>query len=137
MANSVGAFGSRHSTCGLESVRPAEGATSLWLETAMSLHARKPDPIPEETARVARAAFPDGNLYVRMRGELDGIYADEDFADLFPTRGRPAEAPWRLALVTLFQFAEHLSSAIRADMVSTRPSCAVSTRATRLPVRRR
>jgi transposase len=120
VANSVGAFGSRHSTCGLESVRPAEGATSLWLETAMSLHARKPDPIPEETARVARAAFPDGNLYVRMRGELDGIYADEDFADLFPTRGRPAEAPWRLALVTLFQFAEHLSDRAAADAVRSR-----------------
>ena len=87
LANSVGVFGSRHRSCGLESVRPAKRAKLLWLETAMSLRARKPDPIPEETARVARAAFPDGNLYVRMREELDVIYADEDFADLFPTRG--------------------------------------------------
>jgi transposase len=75
----------------------------------MSLHARKPDPIPEETARVARAAFPDGTLYVRMRGAFDTIYSDENFDDLFPRRGQPAEAPWRLALVTIFQFAEHLS----------------------------
>ena len=86
----------------------------------MSLHARKPDPIPEETARVARAAFPDGNLYLRMREALDVIYADEDFADLFPTRGQPAEAPWRLALVTLFQFAEHLSDRAAADAVRGR-----------------
>ena len=54
------------------------------MEATMSLHARKPDPIPEETARVARAAFPDGNLYVRMREAFDTIYSDEDFADLFP-----------------------------------------------------
>ena len=86
----------------------------------MSLHARKPDPIPAETARVARAAFPDGNLYVRMQEELDAIYADEDFADLFPTRGQPAEAPWRLALVTIFQFAEHLSDRAAADAVRGR-----------------
>src|SRR5215208_6229794 len=86
----------------------------------MSLHARKSDPIPEETARVARAAFPDGSLYVRMREELDVIYADEDFADLFPTRGQPAEAPWRLALVTLFQFAEHRSDRRAADAVRGR-----------------
>ena len=86
----------------------------------MSLHARKPDPIPEETARVARAAFPDGTLYVRMREELDVIYADEDFADLFPTWGRPAEAPWRLALVTIFQFAEHLSDRAAADALRGR-----------------
>jgi transposase len=86
----------------------------------MSLRARKPDPIPEETARVARAAFPDGNLYLRMREVLDVIYADEDFADLFPTRGQPAEAPWRLALVTTFQFVEHLSDRAAADAVRGR-----------------
>jgi transposase len=86
----------------------------------MSLHARKPDPIPEETARVARAAFPDGNPYMRMREALDVIYADEDFADLFPTRGQPAEAPRRLALVTIFQFAEHLSDRAAADAVRGR-----------------
>src|SRR5215207_10941698 len=86
----------------------------------MSLHGRKPDPIPEETARVARAAFPGGNLYVRMREAFDSIYSDEDFADLFPTRGQPAEAPWRLALVTIFQFAEHLSDRAAADAVRGR-----------------
>src|SRR5687767_7963644 len=86
----------------------------------MSLHARKPDSIPEETARVARAAFSGGNLYVRMREAFDTICSDEDFADLFPTRGQPAEAPWRLALVTIFQFAERRSDRAAADAVRGR-----------------
>ena len=86
----------------------------------MSLHARKPEPIPEETARVAHAAFPEGNLYVRMRTGLDTIYKDEDFSELFPTHGQPAETPWRLALITVFQFAEHLSDRAAADAVRGR-----------------
>src|SRR5215210_5599338 len=99
---------------------PAGRGKLPGLEAPMSLHARKPDPIPEETARVAHAAFPDGNLYLRMRTGLDTIYADEDFAELFPSRGQPAEAPWRLALVTVFQFAEHLSDRAAAEAVRGR-----------------
>lgn len=33
----------------------------------MSLHPEAIPSIPEETVRVARAAFPKGNLYMRMR----------------------------------------------------------------------
>src|SRR5215210_9093006 len=99
---------------------PAGRGKLPGLEAPMSLHARKPGPIPEETARVARAAFPDGNLYLRMREALGVIYSDEDFADLFPTRGQPAEAPWRLALATIFQFAERLSDRAAADAVRGR-----------------
>ena len=94
----------------------------------MSLHVRKPDPIPEETERVARAASSDGTLYLRMREALDVVYSDEDFADLFPTRGQPAEAPWRLALATIFQFAEHLS-----DRARRTPCVGGSTGSTRCP----
>ena len=36
-------------------------------------------PIPEMTARIAKAAFPKGNLYMRLRDELGTLYADEDF----------------------------------------------------------
>ncbi|MHC5746302.1 MAG: hypothetical protein ACYTXT_31300 [Nostoc sp.] len=32
------------------------------------------DPIPEETVRVARAAFPKGNLYMTMRDEIGTLY---------------------------------------------------------------
>jgi transposase len=77
-------------------------------------------PVPDETARVARAAFPGGNLHMRMRDELDAIFDDEAFASLFPLRGRPAEAPWRLALVTIFQFAEGLADRQAADAVRAR-----------------
>lgn len=45
---------------------------------------------------------------------------DEDFHDLFPVRGQPAEAPWRLALVTLMQYAEGLTDRQAADAVRTR-----------------
>jgi transposase len=83
----------------------------------MSLHPHPIPPVPDETARVARAAFPKGNPYICMRDTLGPIFADGDFTDLFPTRGQPAAAPWRLALVTLFQFAEDLSDRQAADWV--------------------
>ena len=35
--------------------------------------------IPEETARVAKAAFPKGNVYLTMRDELGPIFSDDDF----------------------------------------------------------
>ncbi len=55
-----------------------------------------------------------------MRDALGPLFADGDFAHLFPTRGQPAAAPWRLALITLFQFAEHLSDRQAADAVRAR-----------------
>jgi transposase len=86
----------------------------------MSLHPEPLAVVPEETARVARAAFPQGNLYMRMRDELGGIYEDEAFAALFSPRGQPAEAPWRLALVTILQYAEGLPDRQAADAVRSR-----------------
>jgi transposase len=76
--------------------------------------------VPEETARVARAIFPAGNLVMRMYDELDMLLGDSDFADLFPKEGQPAEAPARLALVTLLQFWEGLTDRQAADAVRTR-----------------
>jgi len=86
----------------------------------MSLKPEPIGPVPEETARIARAAFPKGNLYLRLRDELGTLYQDDLFADLFPTRGQPAEAPWRLALVTLMQFLEGLSDRQAAESVRSR-----------------
>jgi transposase len=86
----------------------------------MSLHPQPIGPVPEETARVARAAFPGGNVYLALRDELGTIFRDEDFTALYPSRGRPAEAPWRLALVTVMQFAEGLSDRRAADAVRGR-----------------
>ncbi|MFL5627700.1 MAG: IS1182 family transposase [Ktedonobacteraceae bacterium] len=51
---------------------------------------------------------------------LGPIYQDADFAHLFPKRGRAAEAPWRLALVTVWQAVENLSDRQAAQMVRGR-----------------
>jgi transposase len=75
----------------------------------MSLRSQPIGPIPEETARLARAAFPRGHLYIRMRDELGPLCTDASVAPLFAIRRRPAEAPWRLALVTVWPYAEGLS----------------------------
>jgi transposase len=76
--------------------------------------------IPEETMRVARAAFPHGNIYMRMRDELGPIYDGAQFADLFPQDGQPAQSPAQLALVTIMQFAEDLADRAAADAVRDR-----------------
>jgi transposase len=86
----------------------------------MSLHPQEILPVPEETRRVAQAAFPRGNVYMRMRDELGAIYDDQLFAPLFPVRGQPAASPWRLALTTVMQFAEGLSDRQAADAVRSR-----------------
>jgi transposase len=86
----------------------------------MSLQTQAIGPVPEETARIARAAYPRGNLYLQLRDTLGTIYEDEQFADLFPSRGQPAEAPWRLALVCVMQFLEGLSDRKAADAVRGR-----------------
>ena len=86
----------------------------------MSLKSLPIPPIPEEIARVAHAVFPRGNVFIQVRDTLGAIYTDEAFADLFPTHGQPALAPWRLALVTVFQFMEGLTDRQAADAVRDR-----------------
>jgi transposase len=86
----------------------------------MSLRSEPIPDVPEETARVADAAFPKGNLYLKMRDELGTFYEDADFTDLFPIRGQPAFSPWRLALITVMQFAEGLSDRQAAEAVRSR-----------------
>lgn len=83
----------------------------------------RPEPIgaiPTETERVARAAFPKGTAATRLRDAFSAIYQDEDFGRLYPTRGQPGLPPWRLALVTVFQFSEQLSDRQAADAVRAR-----------------
>ena len=76
--------------------------------------------IPEETTRVARAAFPHSTRFMQMRDSLGTIYDHTAFAALYPQRGKPAEAPWRLALITVMQFAADLSDRAAADAVRSR-----------------
>src|SRR3978361_684480 len=87
----------------------------------MSLRPQSPlPPVPEDTARVAQIAFRRGNFYLLLRARLGTIFADIEFADLYPKRGQPAYAPWRLALVTLLQFREGLSDRQAAEAVRAR-----------------
>src|SRR3954447_8031015 len=86
----------------------------------MSLHPQPNFAIPEETQRVAHAAFPKGTLCLRIADELGPLYRDHQFAELFPTRGQPAASPARLALASVLQYVEGLSDRQAADAVRGR-----------------
>jgi transposase len=86
----------------------------------MSLQPTHTYVVPAQTARVAKAAFPKGTLCLQLYDHLGTIFQDHDFADLFPQRGQPAAAPFRLALVTVLQFAEGLSDRAAAEAVRGR-----------------
>ena len=73
--------------------------------------------ISPETVRVACAALNEDNRYRKLRKEFGTVFNDQAFAALFPTRGQPVAAPWRLALVTILQFAQGLSDREAADAV--------------------
>ena len=62
----------------------------------MSLHPQAPYPIPEDTQRVARAAFPRGNIYMQVADHLGTLYHDAQFTGPLPharPTGRSASAP--------------------------------------------
>ena len=89
----------------------------------MTLHPQTDLTIPEETVRVARAAYPCGNTLMKIRDALGTIYRDQSFVSLFPHNGRAVEAPWRLALITVLQFMEELPDRQAADAVRGRIDC--------------
>jgi transposase len=86
----------------------------------MSLASEPITPIPEETVRVAQAAFPKPTRFMQMRDQLGPIYDNAAFAELYPRRGQPAETPWRLALITVMQYADNLTDRQAADAVRSR-----------------
>ena len=86
----------------------------------MSLTPQDLPTVPPPPATTVRAAFPQGKRYMPMRAELGPFYADQDFAALCATPGQPAEPPWRLARVLVFQFAEGVAAAQAADAVRRR-----------------
>ena len=86
----------------------------------MCLKSEGMEPIPEETARLAHIVCRPGTLCLLMRDELGEVFQDELFTSLFPRRGQPAEAPWRLAMITVLQFAEGLTDRQAANAVRTR-----------------
>ena len=75
-------------------------------------------PVPAETARIARAACPQGHPSLSAADELGAVCTDDACAALFRRQGQPALALWRLALATILQFAEGLSD---VRFVSSKP----------------
>ena len=86
----------------------------------MSLRPAEVAPVPADTVQVAKAAFPKGCAAMRMRNELGAIYDDQMFASAYPVQGQTAHPPWRLALVTVLQFAEGVSDRQTANAVRGR-----------------
>ena len=79
-------------------------------------------PIPADTQRAARAAFPKGNVHMRMRDAFGMLFEDADFKVMYSRIGQPGIAPWRLLLVTIMQYAEDLGDRQAADAVRDRLS---------------
>ncbi|GAC1392059.1 MAG: hypothetical protein NVSMB38_14320 [Ktedonobacteraceae bacterium] len=65
--------------------------------------------IPPETVRLAQAACPKATLAMRLREALGELSQDEQLVALSPVEGQPGYAPWRLAVVTVLQYTEHLT----------------------------
>jgi hypothetical protein len=76
----------------MEAMMERKGVYSSKKEKKMCLKPESMNTVPEETARIARAAYPKGNIYLQLRDEFGTIYKDEQFVDLYPQRGQPAEA---------------------------------------------
>ena len=55
----------------------------------MSLQPQEVSPVPDETRRIARAAFPKGNMYIRIRDALGAIYHDQLLRRCFRRGGSP------------------------------------------------
>src|SRR4030095_4197773 len=115
--DTVGEFTAGRQTAILKGITPSRRPPR---SASVSL---KPSPVPdvpELTARIAHAAFPKGNPYLRLLDDLGPVFHDAAFADLYPRRGQPTLPPWKLALVTVMQFAEDLSDRQAADAVRGR-----------------
>jgi transposase len=86
----------------------------------MSLKPNNNRCVPEETRRVAKAAFPKGNVYIWIGDEIGNLYDDHLFTDLYPNRGQPTVFPGRLALITIMQFMEGMTDRQTAEAVRGR-----------------
>src|SRR5258708_21284594 len=86
----------------------------------MSMYPQPIAPIPAETRQLAWRVNPKGTLIMRVRDRLGSLYQDEDFVGLYPTTGQPAFAPWRLALIIVFEYLEGLTDRQAAEAVRNR-----------------
>src|SRR5712691_75008 len=86
----------------------------------MSMYPHPIAPITAQTAQLARAVNPKGTLIMRLRDRLEALYVDEDFVDLYPTRGQPACRPWQLAQIIVLEYLEGLTDRQAAEAVRNR-----------------
>lgn len=75
---------------------------------------------PPQVARVAHAALPAGNLYMRICDELGMLFDDERFRTVYASERLHALYPWQLALVSVMQLAENLGNRQATDAVRSR-----------------
>lgn len=61
-----------------------------------------------------------GMCICRCADELDDLYNDALFADLYAVDGQPRLSLWWLALMSLMQFSENLSDRQAAEAVNKR-----------------
>jgi len=88
----------------------------------MSLRIQDSYTVPEKTTEVARAVTPNGNIYLTLFDTFGSLFADPEFAALFPDNGQPAVSPVRLILMLslILQFMEGLSDRQASDAVRSR-----------------
>ena len=86
----------------------------------MSMYPQPIAPIPAETRRLAWRVNPKGTLIMRVRDRLGSLYQDEDFVELYPATGQPPFAPWRLALILVFEYLEGLTDRQAAEAARNR-----------------
>jgi transposase len=86
----------------------------------MMTNERDWEKVPEETALLATKVAGRRNIYIKLRQALGSIFNNDAFAELFGKEGRPSEAPWRLALILVFQYLENLSDREAVECVRTR-----------------
>jgi len=86
----------------------------------MSLKAQPWPDLPSDTARVARAAFRRGSLYLTLGDKVGQLFGDADLADLYALEGSPGYSPAQLTMVLIFQAMENLSDRDAAEAVRAR-----------------
>ena len=86
----------------------------------MTLRSRQDMRVPKDTYEVAHAAFPKGNGYIRLHDELEEVFDDDQFVDLYKGQGQAAASPAVLAWVTVLQYKENWTDREAAEQVRAR-----------------
>src|SRR5258706_5934560 len=86
----------------------------------MSLKARFPREIPQETRAYGEELLAEDSVYRLIGREVEQMLRDEEFEELYAEDGRPAINAVVLALITVFQFLEKLPDRAAAMMAVMR-----------------